>query len=109
MHLGFSNGVVRMYGAGPLSSEVQTRKRSLGQGPALKQPVTVLQSMRTDKFGDVTVLGSQYFAVWSERNTNVRVLRVSNRELPAHLDANDRDALIEAIELWGASPASRPN
>jgi hypothetical protein len=85
----------------------------------MKQPVTVLQSMRTDRFGDVTVLGSQYrdpngathwyFAVWSERNTNVRIHRVSNRELPAHLDSIDREALLEAIELWEASPASRPN
>jgi hypothetical protein len=85
----------------------------------VRQPVTVLQSMRTDRFGDVTVLGSQYrdqngtlhwyFAVWSERNITVRIYRVSNRELPAYLDSIDREALLEAIELWEASPASRPS
>jgi hypothetical protein len=85
----------------------------------MKQPVTVLQSMRTDTFGDVTVLGSQYrdqdrvthwyFAVWSERNTNVRIHRISNREMPAYLDAIDREALLEAIEVWEASLASRPS
>jgi hypothetical protein len=85
----------------------------------MKQPVTVLQSMRTDRFGDVTVLGSQYrdqdrathwyFAAWSERNANVRIHRVTNRELSAYLDSIDREALLEAIELWEASPASRPS
>jgi hypothetical protein len=85
----------------------------------VRQPVTVLQSMRTDRFGDVTVLGSQYrdqngtihwyFAVWSERNKNVRIHRISNRELPTYIDPIDRDALIEAMELWEASPSSQPN
>ena len=85
----------------------------------MKHPVTVLQSMRTGRFGDVNVLGSQYrdqnaakhwyFAVWSERNTNVRIHRVSNRELPAQLDSIDQEALLKAIELWEASPASQPN
>lgn len=83
----------------------------------VKQPVVVLQSMREDRFGDVTVLGSQYrdqdgvvhwyFAVWSERNTRVRISRVSNRELPIHLDSADQEALVKALELWEAFPASR--
>jgi hypothetical protein len=85
----------------------------------MKQPVIVLQCMREDRFGDVTVLGSQYrdqnraihwyFAVWSERNMKVRISRVSDGELPIHLDSADREALEEAIELWESSPASRPN
>jgi hypothetical protein len=75
--------------------------------------------MRTDRFGDVTVLGSQYrdqngmlhwvFAVWSEQNTNVRVFRVSDGDLPIHLDSADREAIMDAIELWESSPASQPN
>jgi hypothetical protein len=47
--------------------------------------------------------------VWSERNIKVRIYRVSNRELPAYLDSIDREELLEAIELWEASPASRPS
>jgi hypothetical protein len=60
------------------------------RGQAMKQRVIVIQSMRTDRFGDVTVLGSQYrdqnrvlhwvLAVLSERNTNVRIYRVSGGE-----------------------------
>jgi len=88
-------------------------------GSVLRQPVIVLQSLREDRFGDVTVLGSQYrdhnkaihwyFAVWSERNTKVRFSRVSDGELPIHLDSADRGALEEAIELWESSPVSQPN
>jgi len=85
----------------------------------MKQRVMVLQSMRTDRVGDVTVLGSQYrdqnsvlhwvLAVWSEQNTNVRIYRVSGGELPAHLAFADRDAVVEALYLWESSPASQPN
>ena len=85
----------------------------------MKQPVIVLQSMREDRFGDVTVLGSQYrdqigavhwyFAVWSEQNTNVRIHRVSGGEIPFYLHSAEREALIEAIAAWESSPASQPN
>ena len=50
-----------------------------------------------------------YCAVWSEQNTNVRVYRVSDGELPVHLDSTDREALIEAIGVWESSPTSQPN
>jgi hypothetical protein len=88
-------------------------------GQAMKGRVTVTQSMRTDRFGDVTVLGSQYrdqnrvlhwvLAVLSEQNTNARIYRVSGGELPTHLSFADRDAVVEAISLWESSPASQPN
>jgi hypothetical protein len=84
----------------------------------LKQRVKVLQSNRSDEFGDVTVLGSQYrdhsgvlhwyFAVWSEQNTNVRFHRVSGGEVPIYVDSADREALLEAIGVWESSPAPQP-
>jgi hypothetical protein len=85
----------------------------------VKKPITVLQSLRSNRFEDVTVLGSQYrdhtgasswyVAVWSERNMRVRIYRVSGGELPDHVDWADREALLETIVRWEHLPASRPN
>jgi hypothetical protein len=88
-------------------------------GQAMKRRAIILQSVRIARFGDVTVLGSQYrdqnrvlhwvLAVIAEQNTNVRIYRVSGGELPTHLGLADRDAVVEAISLWESSPASQPN
>lgn len=85
----------------------------------MKQPMTVRQSIRTDKFGCVTVLGSQYrdqngvlhwyFPVLSEQNNNIRIHHVSGGELPTHIDSADREALMEAIDLWESPPGPQPN
>lgn len=89
------------------------------RGRVLRQTVTIIQSMRADRFGDVTVLGSQYrdqnrmlhwcFAMWSEQDTRVRIRHVSGGEIPSYLDSDDRQALIEAIRVWESSPRSHPN
>jgi hypothetical protein len=85
----------------------------------VKKHITVLQSLRTGRFEDVTVLGSQYrdhtgesswyVALWSERNISVRIYRLSGGELPDHVDLADREALLETIDLWERLPASRPS
>ena len=85
----------------------------------VKKHITILQSLRADRFEDVTVLGSQYryhtgasswyVAVWSERNIRVRIYRLSGGELPDHVDLADREALMETIHRWEHLPASRPN
>jgi hypothetical protein len=84
----------------------------------VNKPIRVLQSLRTGRFEDVTVLGSQYrdhtgasswyVAVSSEQNIGVRIYRLSGGELPDHVDLADRQALLEAIHLWEQSPASQP-
>jgi hypothetical protein len=85
----------------------------------VKKHITVLQSLRAGRFEDVTVLGSQYrdhtgatswyVAVSSERNISVRIYRLSDGELPDHVDLADRQALLDAIHLWEYLPASQPN
>jgi hypothetical protein len=85
----------------------------------VKKPITVLQSLRSGRFEDVIVLGTQYrdhtglsswyVAVWSDQNVRVRIYRLSDRELPEHVDWADREALLETIHLWEHLPASRPN
>jgi len=85
----------------------------------VKKHITILQSLRADSFEDVTVLGSQYrdhtgasswyVAVWSERNTRVRIYRLSGGDLPDHVHLADREALLETIHRWEHLPASRPS
>jgi hypothetical protein len=85
----------------------------------VKKPITVLQSVRSWRFEDVTLLGSQYLdhtgvsswyvAVRSDQNVRVRIYRLSGRELPDRVDWADREALLETIHLWEHLPASLPN
>ena len=85
----------------------------------VKKPITVLQSVRSWRFEDVTLLGSQYLdhtgvsswyvAVRSDQNVRVRIYRLSGRELPDHVDWADREALLETVHLWEHFPASLPN
>jgi hypothetical protein len=85
----------------------------------VKKHLTVLQSLRSGRFDHVTVLGSQYrdhtgasnwyVAVSSEQNIRIRIYRLSGGELPDHVDLDDRQALLEAIQLWEYLPASQPN
>jgi hypothetical protein len=85
----------------------------------MKQPVTILQSMRAGLFAEITVTGSQYrdtrgtlhwyFAVCSEQKPKVRIYRVSGGALPPGLDSEVKRALTEAKDLWEGSPASRLN
>jgi len=85
----------------------------------VKKHLIVLQSLRSGRFDDVTVLGSQYrdhtgasnwyVAVSSEQNIRIRIYRLSGGELPDHVDLADRQALLEAIQLWEYLPASQPN
>jgi hypothetical protein len=92
---------------------------SLERVKEVKKHIAVLQSLRAGRFEDVTVLGSQYrdhtgasnwyVAVSSERNIRVRIYRLSGGELPDHVDLADRQALLEAIQLWEYLPASQPN
>jgi hypothetical protein len=73
--------------------------------------LTPVQSMKTDRFGDVTVLGSQYldesdcliwhFAVWSERDTDVKCYFVKDDGMPLRTErANDAPAMAEARAKW---------
>jgi hypothetical protein len=92
---------------------------TLAKVKEVKKPIGVLQSLRTGRFEDVTVLGSQYrdhtgvshwyVAVSSEQNLKVRLYRLPGGELPDHVYLADRQALLEAIALWEHSPASQPN
>lgn len=86
---------------------------------SMKKPIKILQSLRTGRFEDVSVLGSQYLdhtgasswyvAVWSDQNTSVRVYRLSGGDLPDHVEWADREALMETINLWENSPSSQPH
>lgn len=79
----------------------------------------VIQSMRIGTFDGVTVLGSQYRDEAGDRQWYVAVLagpgaatkiyHLRDGELPDALEAEERDAVIQAIELWNAQPLSRPN
>jgi hypothetical protein len=81
------------------------------------KPIRGLQSLRTGSFEDLTVLGSQYcdhtgvshwyVAVLSEQDVRVRIYRLPGGELPDHVDSADREALLEAIDVWEQTPASR--
>jgi hypothetical protein len=92
---------------------------SVGRLKEVKKHITVLQSLRSGRFADVTVLGSQYrdhtgatswyIAVSSEGDIRVRIYRLSGGELPDHVDLADRQALLDAIHLWEYLPASQPN
>jgi hypothetical protein len=92
---------------------------TLAKVKEVKKPIGVLQSLRTGRFEDVTVLGSQYrdhtgvshwyVAVSSEQNLKVRLYRLPGGELPDHVYSADRLALLEAIALWEQSPASQPS
>jgi hypothetical protein len=85
----------------------------------MNEPIRVLQALRIGRFEDVTVLGSQYrdhtgvshwyVAVSSEQNLRVRLYRLPGGELPDHVYLADREALLEAIDLWEQSPASQPS
>jgi hypothetical protein len=85
----------------------------------VRKHITVLQSLRTGRFEDVTVLGSQYrdhtgetswyVAVSSEQNIRIRIYRLSGGELPDHVDLADRQALLDAIQLWEYLPAWQSN
>jgi hypothetical protein len=82
-----------------------------------KKPIRGLQSLRTGSFEDLTVLGSQYcdhtgvshwyVAVLSEQDVRVRIYSLPGGELPDHVDSADREALLEAIDVWEQTPASR--
>ena len=88
-----------------------------GRSPSLmKQPVKILQSMRAGRFGDLTVLGSQYVdrnrvshwccAVWSEQNPDVQTYWISAADLPENLTEKHREAVLQAIRMWeSSSPA----
>jgi hypothetical protein len=81
--------------------------------------IRVLQTLRVGSFEDLTVLGSQYcdhtgvshwyVAVLSEQDVRVRIYRLPGGELPDHVDSADREALLEAIDMWEQTPASQPN
>jgi hypothetical protein len=83
------------------------------------KPIRVLQTLRIGSFEDLTVLGSQYcdhtgvshwyVAVLSEQDVRVRIYRLPGGELPDHVDSADREALLEAIDMWEQTPASQPN
>jgi hypothetical protein len=83
------------------------------------KPIRGLQSLRTGSFEDLTVLGGQYcdhtgvahwyVAVLSEQDVRVRIYRLPGGELPDHVDSADRQALLEAIDVWEQTPASRPH
>jgi hypothetical protein len=85
----------------------------------MSKTISVIQSLRAGSFEDVTVLGSQYrdhtgashwyVAVSSEWNPRVRIYRLPGGELPDHVCLADRQALLEAIDLWEHSPASQPS
>src|ERR1700690_615813 len=75
----------------------------------MKQPVKILQSMRAGRFGDLTVLGSQYIdrnrvshwccAVWSEQNPDVQTYWISAADLPENLTEKHREAVLQAIKI----------
>jgi hypothetical protein len=79
----------------------------------MKQPVKILQSMRAGRFGDLTVLGSQYVdrnrvnhwccAVWSEQNPDVQTYWISAAELPENLTGRHQEAVLQAIRMWESS------
>ena len=90
----------------------------IGAYSLMKQPVKILQSMRAGRFGDLTVLGSQYVdrnkvshwccAVWSEQNPNVQTYWISAAELPENLIGKHQEAVLQAIKMWeSSSPASQ--
>jgi hypothetical protein len=77
----------------------------------MEEKLTLIQSMKTDRFGDVTVLGSQYrdecdcliwhFAVWSERDTEVKRYFVKDDGVPLRTErASDAPAMAEARAKW---------
>jgi hypothetical protein len=83
------------------------------------KPIRVLQTLRIGNFEDLTVLGSQYcdhtgvshwyVAVLSEHDVRVRIYRLPGGELPDHVYLADRQALLEAVDMWEQTPASQPN
>jgi hypothetical protein len=83
------------------------------------KPIRVLQTLRIGSFEDLTVLGSQYcdhtgvshwyVAVLSEQDVRARIYRLPGGELPDHVDSADREALLEAIDMWEQTPASQPH
>ena len=85
----------------------------------MEEILTLVQSMGTDKFGPVTVLGSQYrgqkgdviwhFATWSETDTNVRLYPIADSGLPMTFEAraDDGQAVIDAVIKWRL-PSQQP-
>jgi hypothetical protein len=84
----------------------------------MKQPVKILQSMRAGRFGDLTVLGSQYIdrnrvshwccAVWSEQEPDVRTYWISATDLPENLTGKHREAVLQAIRMWEPASSALP-
>jgi hypothetical protein len=78
-----------------------------------------VRKMRIGKFGDITLLGSQYrdesgqlhwyVAMFSDHDPNVRIHHLLGGEIPGNLQADEMRALIEAITRWESEPAPPSN
>lgn len=75
--------------------------------------------MRAGTFGEFVVLGSQYRDQAGELKWYValvavdcspsKIRQVLSGELPEGLPRDQREAILQAINLWKSQPASRPN
>jgi len=77
----------------------------------MEEKLTLVQSMKVDRFEDVMVLGSQYsdesdnliwhFAVWSEKDPEVKRYHVKDDFAPVRSErTGDAPAMAEARAKW---------
>jgi hypothetical protein len=78
---------------------------------------TVVQNMRSGKFGGTIVLGSQYRDTIGETHWYIGILKgsgfrmrlVSRGELLGYIDDDEEEVIMEAITTWESEPPTPPN